>query len=190
MHNDVVRRKSVEINREQAEQVVRLMSLALGRPYRLEFERINAHICGCYHTMPIAVEPMSSVGTFNPMSWKLSGYPPRRAEHTKTHNIVRAVFQPQLSWICTYLPDWGKLADLVGAMEPGTWAVGENDYVKCIQYWPEGQYLPTDAFLFTKDAHLSSRSISSKIDKIPACERLNRFLPWLIRLAGGKVQLV
>lgn len=209
MRNDVVRKKSVEINREQAEQVARLMTLVLGCSYRLGFEGIRASVSDYYHLMPIEVEPMSQAGTFRPEYW-MPLSPPTRIEHVRTRSVIRAVFQPQTRWTCTELPLYpSKLLELIRALDddPAGWGMqplGEISVITFLANRRIGEFkmIPNNGIGFGKPWSESLehivivwRSLTSRYDHrsgkekiIAAFRRLNRFLPHLIRLAGGKVE--
>lgn len=207
MRNDVCRRKSVEINHEQAMQCVRLLQLRVDPSFRLEMHGLNFGLRPPAESvaksfMPIIMHPLEAVGWFAPRTWTPSTN--HRRANQAIRNIIRTVFQDQLDWTCSKLPDLDKLSELVGVMGPDNWIIGrDGESIIVGDFVPDGSEYPEDVFALTKDVHLSSGLLAAQVDRLRktdnkspvrimmTCEaivRLNRFLPHLIRLAGGKVK--
>jgi len=212
MKNDICRKKLVEISRQQAEQVARLMTLAHGRQYHIGscdlencfWDCIWASVGGgTHHCLRIVAELLLPTGTFCPKDW-LSGYPAEQAGHTKTRDIIRAAFQKPMVWTCTKLPDLNKLHELVRAMGPDKWDIGTDaESVVCGRYLPDGSEYPEDVFALTKGVRLGSGLLTARTTQLKrnrtespvrirlTCDAILRFscfLPHLIALAGGEVE--
>ena len=208
LRGDICCHQTLQINREEAEMVVRLLDAEFGPGSGINRDEIyNPGVCRLWFT----VEPLSPTGVFCPKIWINPCDP--RAKNRKIRNIIRTVFQPQTVWNYLELPDLATINKLVNAMEPESgWCVvvmddrmlvkskiGRIKYelfeiVESEKGWLTQNPLWSMLLVISKEAR-RWRAMAEPSDhslhliKIAnALERLNRFLPHLIVFAGGKVE--
>lgn len=219
MRGDICRsQKLVPINHEQATQAVRLLNVCLSSLIpKVDFQLITGCIFGGVMTrfgansplvLPIKADMLWPIGTFKPKEWHGVGLFKKTV--TVINNIIRAVFEEQVEWTCTKLPNTFKLGELLEAMEPGRWRVGGPAGVSPMIYHISDQQGPLEELIVvvlynaeplrSEGVKLVAEEYHTMIQKkrkyaaryrmvVDAIGRLNCFLPWLIRLAGGKVRI-
>jgi hypothetical protein len=195
LRGDVCRQKTLPINLQEAETVARLLDVEFGPGSRIDCNEIyNPEIRPLWFALnPAAI--------FRPTGW--ADHFNSRSQNRKIRNIIRVIKQPQAVWDCTGLPNIPKLSELLVAMEPETgWCVVDGDdpiisipkedshnvIIRISLDWDKPS---TWSEVLTKEASVWQEPVNDcgyNFEISDAIVRLNRFLPHLIVLAGGKVE--
>ena len=204
MERDVCRRRRVVIYRKQAEAVVRLFSSHFCVETWLDYSGL---CCGERLTgrppenlFPIDMRPLCAEGEFRPSEWIPADWEDKSKQTVRS--VIRAVCQPQTRWTCLRLPDLPKLNRLLRAIDPlDGWDLGKTNEAVSIRLkidgkpytglGPEAHRMLCSDWLAQEEGLWRQTATSSTPHKVliaDAIKRLNRFLPHLIVLSGGKVK--
>ncbi|MCX6810366.1 MAG: hypothetical protein NTY30_01345 [Candidatus Berkelbacteria bacterium] len=187
MKNDICRQGRCEINLEEALAICRLMDVCRKPLEHVLTQKGIQEVGSISHVfVDISMEPLSPVGTFCQSQY----YP----------DLIRAVKQPPTVWTCTKLPNMKMLSELIEAMESGLKCTIETtDLGVTISMNVDGGrgrlvLEGVGSIGWSEQLQLRSRFFSETTAALTmyltdVVVRLNRFLPWLIKLAGGKVTI-